>query len=292
MPAAPATAPENLRGAAWLIADMSLNIWALSIVKAMGAEYPAAQIVFLRVLVGLVVIAPWVWKDRALLSNTQRIPLHLLRVGLSALTLAASFFAIARVPFATFTAVNFVRPVLLMVLAALLLSERITPRRWFAVGLAFAGALVAVGPGTFASLRSEQALGVAGLCLAVTTGTLAIILTRRLKGTPEVVMMLFYTAGIAALMAPLAAWSWVPVAQADWPVLLLVGVFAQAAQLCFLRAHWLGDAGVLASVSYLSIVLSTAVGFFLFAEIPGWPLLIGAALIVLANLAIVQRGKG
>ncbi|MFN3144351.1 MAG: hypothetical protein ACE368_03365 [Paracoccaceae bacterium] len=39
---------DNLRGGAWLIADMSLNIWALSIVKALGADYAAAQVVFLR----------------------------------------------------------------------------------------------------------------------------------------------------------------------------------------------------------------------------------------------------
>ncbi|MEQ8367586.1 MAG: DMT family transporter [Roseicyclus sp.] len=288
MAPAPASGPENLRGAAWLIADMSLNIWALSIVKAMGAEYSAAQIVFLRVAVGLVVIAPWAWRDRARFAGLAHPWLHLLRVGLSSVTLVASFFAIARVPFATFTAINFTRPVLLMVLAALLLSERITTRRWLAAALAFGGALVAVGPGGVAVDGAAQGWGLASLCLAVTTGTLAVILTRRLKGTPEVVMMLIYTGGIAAVMAPLAALSWVPVAPGDWPVLLLVGVFAQAAQLCFLRAHWLGDASVLASVSYLSLVLSTAAGYLMFAEVPGWPLLVGAALIVLANLAIAR----
>lgn len=283
MSSAPASGPENLRGAAWLVADMALNIWALSIVKAMGAEYPAAQIVFLRVVVGLVLIAPWVWRDRGRFAGLRDWGLHGVRVALSALTLVASFFAIARVPFATFTAINFTRPILLMVLAALLLDERITRRRWLAAGLAFAGALIAVAPGSVV-----PGWGVASLCLAVTTGTLAVILTRRLKGTPEVVMMLFYTGGIAVLMAPLAALSWVPVAAGDWPVLLLVGVFAQVAQLCFLRAHWLGDAGVLASVSYLSLVLSTAAGFFLFAEVPGWPLVVGAALIVVANVAVAR----
>ncbi len=279
--AAPASRSDNLRGTAWLIADMSLNIWALSIVKAMGAEYPAAQIVFLRVAVGLVLIAPWVWRDRARFAGMAHLRLHLLRVCLSAVTLMASFFAIAHVPFATFTAINFTRPILLMVMAALILHERIASGRWKAAALAFVGALIAVGPGSL-----ELGWGLASLCVAVTTGTLAIILTRRLKGTPEVVMMLVYTLGIATLMAPLAAVGWVPVDGGHWPILLLVGVFAQLAQLCFLRAHWLGDAGVLASVSYLSLVLSTSAGFFLFDEVPGWPLIVGAALIVAANVAV------
>ncbi|PWK62359.1 DMT family transporter [Roseicyclus mahoneyensis] len=274
---------DNLRGAGWLIADMGLNIWALSIVKAVGADYPSVQIVFLRVVVGLVVILPWVWRDRGLLGHGAQWPLQALRVGLSALTLAASFYAIARVPFAVFSALNFTRPILLMVLAALLLSERITPRRWVAAGVAMVGALIAASPGTIAA-----SWGLAALVLAVTTGTLAVIVTRRLKGTPEVVMMLVYTAGIGLVMAPFALWLWEPVAAEHWPFLIIVGIAAQLAQLCFIRAHWLGEAGVLGPVSYLSLVLSTAAGFFFFAEVPGWPLLAGAVLILAANLAVTR----
>ncbi|NKX43104.1 DMT family transporter [Roseicyclus persicicus] len=274
---------DNLRGAAWLIADMSLNIWALSIVKAVGADYPSVQIVFLRVCVGLVVILPWVWRDRGVLGQGGQWRLQALRVGLSALTLAASFHAIARVPFAVFSALNFTRPILLMVLAALLLSERIPARRWAAAGVALLGALIAASPGEIAA-----SWGLAALVLAVVTGTLAVIVTRRLKGTPEVVMMLVYTAGIAVVMAPLAALSWEPVAAGHWPFLIVVGISAQLAQLCFIRAHWLGDAGVLGPVSYLSLVLSTAAGYLAFGEVPGWPLLLGAALILAANLAVTR----
>jgi len=291
MPAEPETKPENLRASVWLIADMSLNIWALSIVKAMGADLPAAQIVFLRVLVGLMVLTPWIWRDRKRFVGLPHLPLHLLRVVLSSITLMASFFAIARVPLATFSAINFVRPVLLMAMAAVLLNERITKRRWLAVGLALGGAMIAIIPGNTAAQATAQVWGIASLCLSVISGTLAVILTRKLKGTPEAVMMLFYTGGIAVLVGPVAALSWKPVETTDWPILLLVGVFAQAAQICFLRAHWLGDAGVLASVSYLSIVISTVVGFFVFAEVPGWSLLLGAGSILIANLVIFQGGR-
>ena len=274
---------DNLRGAAWLIADMSLNIWALSIVQAVGAEYPSVQIVFLRVCVGFFVILPWVWRDRAVLSHVTQWRLQALRVALSAVTLAASFYAIARVPFAVFSAINFTRPILLMELAALLLSERITGRRWAAAGVALAGALIAASPGSIAA-----SWGLAALVLAVVTGTLAVIVTRRLKGTPEVVMMLVYTLGIALVMAPFAVLAWEPVAPGHWPFLIVVGISAQLAQLCFIRAHWLGDAGVLGPVSYLSLVLSTAAGFVFFAEVPGWPLVMGAVLILAANLAVTR----
>lgn len=277
----PASRSDNLRGSVWLIADMSLNIWALSLVKAMGADYSAAQIVFLRVAVGLALILPWVWRERAAFRAVQMPGLHVLRVALSSVTLLASFYAIARVPFALFTAINFTRPILLMIMAAFLLREAISGRRWIAAGIGLIGAVIAVSPGSVTG-----GWGLAALCLSVTTGTLAIILTRRLKGTPEVVMMAFYTLGIGVVMAPLAATTWHPVMTADWPFLIGVGLFAQLAQLCFLKAHWLGDAGVLGPVSYTSLVLSTAAGFFLFAEVPGWPLIIGASIIVVAGVMV------
>ena len=109
-------ARDNLRGAVWLLADMALNIWALAIVKATGADIPAVQIVFIRALVGLILLAPFVWQARRTLHLT-RPALHLARVGLSALTLTTSFYAVAHVQLALFTTINFLRPLLLMGMA-------------------------------------------------------------------------------------------------------------------------------------------------------------------------------
>lgn len=274
----PASQRDNLWASAWLIGDMSLNIWALSIVKAMGADYGAVQLVFLRSATGLILVGPWAWRQRKAFVSIDQLPLHALRIGLSVLTLAASFFAIARIPFALFTAVNFVRPILLMIMAALLLGERIARPRWIAAFLGLAGAFIAINPDATA-----LNWGVLALLVAVTTGTLAVIITRQLKGTPTVVMMLFYTGGLALASAPFAAYSWHPVDASDWPLLLAIGLFAQAAQFCFLKAHWLGDAGVLGPVSYLSLVLSTAAGFVFFSEVPTLQLAIGALIILAAT---------
>lgn len=282
-PAGRTAATRNLRAVGWLVADMALNIWALSIVKAVGADYPALQLVFLRAAVGLAVIAPWVWAERRAFVVMPRPGLQILRVALSTAALAASFHAIARVPFALFTAINFTRPILLMLMAAAILGERIGPRRWRAAAAGLAGALVAIGP-----QAAAPGWGLAALVVMVLAGTGAVIVTRALKGTPAVVMMAVYTGGLGLAAAPFALAGWAPVATVHWPVLLAVGVFAQAAQLCFLRAHWLGDAGVLGPASYLSLPLSAAVGWLLFAEVPGPATAAGAGLIVAAGLWLAR----
>jgi drug/metabolite transporter (DMT)-like permease len=126
---------------------------------------------------------------------------HLLRVLLSVITLSASFFAIPRVPFAVFTAVGFTRPLVTMVMAAVLLRETIGARRWIAAGVAFAGVLIAVNPGAV-----DWSWGLAALVVVVFSGSGAVIATRRLREAPPIVMMTFYTAGLTVFSAPMALW--------------------------------------------------------------------------------------
>ena len=268
---------DNLKGGAWLLADMALNIWALGIVKALGLGYPAAQIVFLRAIIGLVMLLPWIYRDRQVFATIPSLPLQIVRVGLSAATLTASYFAIARVPLALFTTMNFTRPMVVMILAALILRERISGSQWLAASVAMIGVVIAIDPqGTVIGP------GLLALALVILTGSAAVIITRRLRETPTLVLMTFYTVGLGVCTLPFAVWTWQPIPMSHLGPLLTVGVFAQAAQACFLRAHYNGDAGVLSVLGYMSLPLSTAAGYLAFGEVPTLRFLAGAVLVVLA----------
>lgn len=258
---------------------MALNIWALTIVKALGLEYAAAQIVFLRAFVGLLIMLPWAWRSRALFAHVQNLHLHGFRVLFSTLALTTSFYAIARLPFALFTAISFTRPIIMMIMARVFLREVITGSRWIAAAIAFAGVLIAVEPGAL-----PFTWGLPAMFLTVLFGTSAIILTRRLKGTPTVVMMVFYTGGLTVLSAPFAFYSWTAVASSHLLPLLAIGVFAQCAQFCFLQAHERAEVGFLAILGYLSLLLTTGVGYFVFDEVPSIAFGVGALLIVAATM--------
>ncbi|MEM9341541.1 MAG: DMT family transporter [Pseudomonadota bacterium] len=275
---------DNLRGGAWLIADMSLNIWAISIVKWLDADYPATQIVFIRAAVGLILILPLIWLYRSEFRHIENLSLHLLRVSFSVITLTASFFAISRVPLALFTAINFTRPIVTMVMAALVLGEAIGRRRWVAAGVGFLGVLLAANP-----REVPWTIGLAALIVVVFTGSAAIIVTRRLRTVPSIVLMTFYTAGLALCTAPFAFVTWVGVRTDHTLALLAVGAFAQGAQLCFLRAHFLGDAGYLSVLGYLSLFLSVTVGIVVFDETPSLGFAAGSLLVVAAAVWVSLR---
>ena len=265
---------------------MGLNIWALTIVKAIGLTYPVAQIVFLRASIGFLVLLPFLWRGRMAFRQVSDLPLQALRVILSAATLTASYLAIARVPLALFSTLNFTRPLVVMLLAALILHERITPRQWVAAGLAMLGVVIAIDPKGMA-----LGPGLLALALVVLTGSAAVIVTRRLRETPVIVLMGFYTLGLGACTAPFAVSAWQPIESGHLVPLLAVGVFAQGAQACFLRAHYNGDAGVLSVLGYLSLPLSMAVGLVVFQEVPSARFLLGSVLVI-AAAASLKLGFG
>lgn len=258
---------------------MALNIWALTIVKALGLDYPAAQIVFLRASTGLLLMLPWAWRARGSFAQIEQLHLHAFRVLFSTLALTTSFYAIARLPFALFTAISFTRPIITMIMAMVFLKEVVTGRRWVAAAIAFVGVLIAVEPGAL-----PFTWGLPAMFLTVLFGTSAIILTRRLRGTPTVVMMLFYTAGLTLLTAPFAYYFWTPIAESHLVPLLAIGVFSQCAQFCFLQAHGRAEAGFLSILGYLSLLLTTGVGYFVFDEVPSIAFGLGALLIVAAAI--------
>ena len=204
--------PWETGGGAWLIADMSLNIWALSIAKWLDAGYPATQVVFVRASVGLILILPLIWIRRADFRHIEDLRIHLFRVGLSAITLTASFFAISRVPLALFTAINFTRPIVTMIMAALILGETIGRRRWVAAGVAFLGVLLTANP-----RELPWTIGLAALTLVVFTGSAAagwsVINALRRQTTVRVIKGISLVSGRRGLILPSLQSSTVVVAQ-------------------------------------------------------------------------------
>ncbi len=277
---------DNLKGGAWLLADLSLNIWSLSLVKWLGADYPAAQVVFFRALIGFLVISPLILKNAEDFRRVPQLSLQIMRVTLSAVTLVASFFAIARLPLAIFTAISFTRPIITMLMVAVILREKISLRGWLAAAIALTGTIIAVNPSAV-----PWSWGLAAMVLVVVSASAVVVATRALRAAPPIVMMTFYTVGLTILSAPIAALYWEPVPPEHFVALFLIGCFAQAAQFCFLRAHFHGTAGYLSVLSYMSLVLSVTVGYAVFGEVPGASFAPGAALVVAASLWVTLNSR-
>lgn len=270
---------DNARaGIGWVLLDMALVSGGMTaLVKAQGVTYPAFQLVFIRAMIGLIFILPLIWRHRTEMARVKYPWRNLFRICCNAIALTSNFIAITLLPLATVNGVGFSRPLLTMAMAVAFLGERVSRYRWAGAFMAFMGVLIVIGPGA-AGFNA----GVLVVLVSVVFGALAVIQTRALRQENTTVMMVFYTVGLAVITAVPAIWTWKPVAPLDWSPLLAIGVLAQMGQYCFLRAYRIADASVLAPVGYLSILFVTAVGYFLFDEVPEAHVVLGIAIILVA----------
>jgi drug/metabolite transporter (DMT)-like permease len=253
------------------------------LVKLGGASYPAVQMVFIRSLIGLVSMLPLAWRHRQALRETRQWGRHAFRVLCNTLALNTNFAALTALPLALANAIGFMRPLVVLALATFLLGERSGPWRWIGAAIGFLGVLIMVAPG-----EVTWNLGILAALGSVLFGSLATVQTRALASENTTVLMVFYTVGLTVFTAVPAAFSWQPVAQTDWPLLLAIGILAQIGQYCFLRAYQSTPANLLAPIGYLSIVLASIAGFIAFGEIPAPTTIIGTVIIIGA-LALTTR---
>ena len=270
-------------GAAWLLTDMVLMLGMTVTVKLLGGAYPAVQLVFIRCLIGLLLILPVLLRQGRSALRTRQPWLQMLRVTLNVGAVTANFHAVTHAPLATVNTIGFARPAVLVLLAMLVLGERPGAARWAATAIGFLGVLVVLDPRDMAVDD-----GLLAAVAAMILGSAAVITKRRSTEGP-MALMVWYTVAMSAMTAVPAFLLWVPVRGEDWPMLLLVGTLAQLGQYCFIRAHRAADVATLAPLGYLSLVLSAAAGWLIFAEPITGSTLAGAAIIVASTWWLRRR---
>lgn len=221
------------------------------------------------------------------LVATQRASLQLYRgLVLGGFTLFF-FSALHRLPQAEATAINFIAPFLVMLLAGRWLGERVFRAQWLGALAGFAGVLVLVRPGT-----ALDPLGVAFVLATVACNVVFQILTRKLALTDGV----FATMFISALLGMLSAMALLPFQDVlgGWPqhvtgqqlgLFTALAVFGALSQWCLLRAYVESDASFIAPLLFVQLVWSTAAGWAFFDQLPDAVSFAGIVLILVSGVA-------
>ncbi|MEZ5924507.1 MAG: DMT family transporter [Hyphomicrobiaceae bacterium] len=176
-------------------------------------------------------------------------------------------------------------PLMAMALAVPILGERITWRHWLAVGVAFAGALLIVRPGS-AVFQPSSLLVLGGALMYA----LYAISTRLASRTDSHETSLLYTslAGVV-VTTPLALLDWRTGDLQAWTHLVISLALSLAAHAAVIRAYALAPAGVLQPFNYLGLAASVGIGVVFLGEHPDLIVYLGTGLIVVAGLYIAWR---
>jgi drug/metabolite transporter (DMT)-like permease len=250
-------------------------------VKYVGAFVPVLMAVWFRYVFQAVAVTAFMLpvRGRSLL-RTAHPRFQVLRGCLLLLVSALSFLAVQYMPVGEFTAFVMTTPLVVTLLAALFLKERVSALRWTLVGGGFLGALLVVQPG-------GDVIGWASLLplLMVFTYAWFQILTSRMARTEDPMTLHFYTGWVGALVATAAVplvWQAIPDAS-TFAVLCLIGLMGTVGHFLLILAFARAPASTLTPYLYAQIAFAMFCGWLVFDHIPGTLELSGIALIVVCG---------
>ncbi|MDQ7069776.1 MAG: DMT family transporter [Rhodobacterales bacterium] len=280
--------PDNSRpvtGVFWMVVTGLLFVMVTAVVKYMGPRIPAAEAAFLRYILGLILLLPMLRAvQRAHLSRGQ-LGLFAIRGLAHAMGVWAWFFAMARIPIADVTAMNYLSPIYVTLGAALFLGEKLAFRRIAAVVMALIGALIILRPGF-----REVGPGHFAMLAAALVFALSYLLGKRLTdetGPAVVVVMLSVVVPIG--LAPLAFAVWVTPTMTELALLMGVAVIATTGHFTMGLAFKAAPLTVTQPVTFLQLVWAVTLGAVMFGEPADFWVVLGGSIIMASVLFITLR---
>jgi drug/metabolite transporter (DMT)-like permease len=281
-PPADISGGNPVRGIFWMIVTGLCFVAVTALVKTLGGRIPAAESAFLRYVIGLVFLIP-VWRElMAITLTTRQKKLFALRGLVHSLGVILWFFAMTRIPIAEVTAMNYLNPVYVSILAVFLLGERMALRRVLAVIAALIGSLIILRPG-FRELDLGHIAMLGTAVLFAGSYLIAKIVSGELPAS-MVVALLSITVTIG--LAPFAFAVWVTPSLADLAVLSAVACFATAGHYTMTLAFAAAPVTVTQPVTFLQLVWSVLLGMAFFAE-PADPWVILGGGIIMASVIFI-----
>ena len=257
--------------------------------------YPGHELVLVRSIVTFVI--SWsIIRYRGLSMWGVNKKWLIIRGLAGTIALTIFFYSIHNIPLAIAIVVQNLSPIFTVILAMILLKERVRVLQWFFILLAFVGvALIAVSQ--FQQNKTDYDeisffwLGLGLLAAMISGVSYTAIMKLRTTDAPIVIVMYFPMVAIP-LMTILCLFEFTMPRGIEWLILLVIGIFTQFAQIYMTKALHEGTAATITPFKYLSVIYAFIVGTYFFHEKLSWMVDLGIAIVlvgVLSNAFIKSR---
>lgn len=246
-----------------------------STIRYLGAFLPVLLILWARYSFQALTMAVWLGLQRARgdagAFRSAHPKFQAVRGLLLLATSAMSFYGVQYMPVAEFTAINMLTPVVVTLLAALVLHERVSRLRWALVIGGFAGALIVIRPGS-GLFGWAVMFPLAG---ALTYASFQ-VLTAKLSALESPYTTHFYT-GLTGmlLLSLLLALGPFPVLEplraatgGQLALMAFIGLLGTLGHLLLILALGLAPTGTLMPFVYVQIAVAAAIGWLFFDHVP------------------------
>jgi drug/metabolite transporter (DMT)-like permease len=279
--------PHNrLRGIGFMLAAVFVFSIMDAVMKRLSGHYGPFEIACLRSLSSLAfVVLPIAWQGSWLTLKATAPLLHAARCLLGITMLASFVFAVHRLTLAQTYSLFLAAPLLMTALSVPIHGERVTARRWLAIGCGLAGVLLILEPwsrGAFSMVAAAAA------ALATVCYSLSALTVRSLGGRNTSICMVFWYLGSVGLgSGALAIKDWQAVATGDWLWLAAIGVSGALGQLWLTEAFRRAPPSVVGPFEYTAILWAFAIDWLFWSAAPSLSLVIGATIVVASGIAVI-----
>lgn len=278
----------TLRGIAAMLLACAFFACMDALLKNLAGHYPAVQVMALRGLTALPLVCVYIaWRREAgsVFSRRLRWRLHLLRAALNMGMLVLFVHGLKTLGLAEAYTLSFIAPLLMVLIAVPMLDESVQPRHWLAIGLGFAGVVIALQPEQDAFLST----GAVAVLMAAVCYALSNMLGRLISRTESSSALVFWTtAGMAVGGSLLAAPQWVPIQSEHTWVLAGLAISGFLGQMCIAEAFRHGQAAAIAPFEYSALAWALVLDWVFWQAAPDAWTLGGGALIVASGLWLAR----
>jgi len=256
--------------------------------RELSSEINTFQTLFFRSLIGFIIItiAMAIVGDKKLFT-TNRYTLHINRNIFHFIGQYAWFVGIGLLPLTVVFALEFTVPLWTVLVAALVLKEKITKIKVFAITMGLVGVLLILQPGL--EILDATALIVLASALFY---AISHVNTKMLSITEDPLTILFYMCLIQlpiGFFLSLFYWVTPDVAQLFW--LVIVGISALSAHYCLTSAMRHAEVGVVLTLDFLRLPIIAVIGVMFYNEQLELAVLLGAFIMLLGNFANIYKTK-
>ena len=240
---------------------------------------------FLRFFFGLIIILPYIIKTKFLVFKTTHIKKHLLRSLLNLPAMLLYFSTLVMLPIEKVTAISFIVPLIVTILAVMFLNEKIYIYRTLALILGFSGMLIILRPGVI-----DISIGVYMALFSSLLWSIVIIITKKIAKDDSSITILSYQSVFMTMFSFfIVLFYWETPNAITFIYLVLAGACGTVLHLALNHAYKLVDVSMTQPYSFLSLVFASIIGFYIFNEIPDLFTWIGACVIFIGVLIISYR---
>jgi drug/metabolite transporter (DMT)-like permease len=278
---------ERLAGMATMLIGVASFALMDAGLKLLTEHYPSAQVAALRGLTALPVVFAWaLFSGGAGQLVRVRWPLHIIRGVLSVVMMITFTFALKELTLARAYSLFFIAPMLIAIASIFVLGEKVARPQWLAIAVGFGGVLIVLKPDTsgFGWVGSLAILGTA-LCYAFSS-----VLVKIIGRTDTTQSMVFWmTCMLAIGSSAVAAPDWQPIHARHYLIMLGIAITGAIGQWGITHAFKHAPAASVAPLEYSGLAWVIAIDWLVWAAIPGWRTLAGAAVIIASGLYLLRH---